>query len=81
MGQQIVLVLSVLFDLTKTLNRNRRIFAYVFLHTCYMNAWADECLCADWTYVAEHAECSLSGQRMNVFLIRVFLLEVSQMTY
>lgn len=48
---------------------------------CYMKAWADERLCADWTSVAEHAECSLSGQRMNVFLIRVFLLEVSQMTY
>lgn len=79
MGHQIVLVLSAPFDLAKTLNRNRIIFAYVFVHMCYMKAWADEC--ADWTSVAEHGECSLSGQRMNVFLIRVFLLEVSQMTY
>lgn len=73
-------VISRNYDLTKTSNINtdtqRSVHMCVSAHTCYVTAWADECLCAEWTSVRD-----VSGQRMNVFLIRVFLLELGQMAY
>lgn len=50
----------------------------VCVHMCYVTAWADECLCVLIGLLCKTAR-DVSGQRMNVFLIRVFLLELSQM--
>lgn len=69
-------------DLPKTLNiqQTQESFAHVPAHMCYVTAWADECL-----HVLIGLLCKtvrdVSGRKMNVFLIRVFLLERCQMAY
>ncbi len=50
------------------------------VHMCYVTAWADERLSVLIGLLCETVR-DVSGQRMNVFLIRVFLLELGQMAY